>query len=355
MIRPRTFTTFLEGLLVLAHGVERAGSSQTSTSANAAALTPKPAAFLSVRSRVLASAAACDNDTSLVPVPPSDCPADLDLDACDSVEEGQLCEGDGECSTDDLLNNCGDSDVYLKMNSSASDLEIAQSQYRQEPPLHKYPCVQIVVDREVSPWDCSMHDDSSANPGSPEQMLSVSVGGSINIALSCVFGSIDIGFALTLHMYDVVVAAMMWTWNGMVMVLTWLWESLVFLLAGMVGSVLAVHEALWHRMMEWYALHVPLFIESLWAWWYVAVWDVLVVDAWNARWRIPPACISVVSAVCRVGRSWRAGVCHLHRRALARRARDVRVLVSMFVQSCVFRLSLYWLCTLFSLCSLPPS
>jgi len=58
--------------------------------------------------------------TSLEPVDAEDCPRDSDLAACDKVACGLLCEGDGECGTDNGLDNCGGPngvrfDVYRKV------------------------------------------------------------------------------------------------------------------------------------------------------------------------------------------------------------------------------------------------
>jgi poly [ADP-ribose] polymerase 10/14/15 len=52
----------------------------------------------------------------LVPVEYSECPYNPDLATCDVVACGELCEGDGECGTNDWLNNCGANghDVYSK-------------------------------------------------------------------------------------------------------------------------------------------------------------------------------------------------------------------------------------------------
>ena len=46
----------------------------------------------------------------------SECPADADLENCDVVECGELCEADGECETSDILDNCHirGYDVYRK-------------------------------------------------------------------------------------------------------------------------------------------------------------------------------------------------------------------------------------------------
>jgi len=50
---------------------------------------------------------------------PSDwCPdktQDLNLPSCLDVDVGQLCEGDGECATDDALNNCDTYDIYARV------------------------------------------------------------------------------------------------------------------------------------------------------------------------------------------------------------------------------------------------
>ena len=47
-----------------------------------------------------------------------ECPVEPDLPKCNSVEVGELCDGDGECGTDNKLNNCpGAWDIYRKVDS----------------------------------------------------------------------------------------------------------------------------------------------------------------------------------------------------------------------------------------------
>ena len=51
----------------------------------------------------------------LVPVASSECPANPDIANCLNVGCGELCEGDGECGTDQNLDQCGGYDVYMKI------------------------------------------------------------------------------------------------------------------------------------------------------------------------------------------------------------------------------------------------
>merc|ERR1712048_866778 len=59
---------------------------------------------------------ACADGLSLSPVPACECPSNADIANCDDVSAGELCEGDGECGTDNGLDNCGGGvyDVYRK-------------------------------------------------------------------------------------------------------------------------------------------------------------------------------------------------------------------------------------------------
>ena len=51
----------------------------------------------------------------LTPISRSECPSDPDLPDCLTVPYGQLCEGDDECDTNGLLDNCNNGyDVYRK-------------------------------------------------------------------------------------------------------------------------------------------------------------------------------------------------------------------------------------------------
>lgn len=84
-------------------------SANSSGAAAAEPLQPKPLPATSGR------AAVCRDRHVLQGLAPSECPQDGDLPACDTVAVGALCEGDGECGTNDLLNNCGGVwDVYRK-------------------------------------------------------------------------------------------------------------------------------------------------------------------------------------------------------------------------------------------------
>ena len=69
-------------------------------------------------------AGTCDAGEScgicLTPIPSSECPLNADLAQCDTVADGELCEGDGECGTVSDLDNCnGGYDVYSKTNRSS--------------------------------------------------------------------------------------------------------------------------------------------------------------------------------------------------------------------------------------------
>ena len=47
-------------------------------------------------------------------LPPAECPRRPDLDrTCEAAKPGELCEGDGECATDQAADNCGGFDVYV--------------------------------------------------------------------------------------------------------------------------------------------------------------------------------------------------------------------------------------------------
>ena len=57
---------------------------------------------------------ACD-DLCLDVIPSDFCPSDLNLPNCLDVGVGEVCEADGECATDDQLNNCGTYDIYARV------------------------------------------------------------------------------------------------------------------------------------------------------------------------------------------------------------------------------------------------
>lgn len=56
----------------------------------------------------------CD-ELCIEPLPSSFCPVNLDLPNCLEVGLGEVCEADGECATDEKLNNCGTYDIYARV------------------------------------------------------------------------------------------------------------------------------------------------------------------------------------------------------------------------------------------------
>ena len=76
------------------------------------------AAFASLHTEMDCSA--CDAGAScglcLMALAAGECPANPDLGSCELVAvDGELCEGDGECDTDNQHNNCGGYEVYKKV------------------------------------------------------------------------------------------------------------------------------------------------------------------------------------------------------------------------------------------------
>ena len=56
----------------------------------------------------------CDN-LCIDALPSAFCPQVLDLPNCLEIKVGEVCESDGECATDEKLNNCGTFDVYVRV------------------------------------------------------------------------------------------------------------------------------------------------------------------------------------------------------------------------------------------------
>eukprot|EP00571_Detonula_confervacea_P010624 CAMPEP_0172307488 /NCGR_PEP_ID=MMETSP1058-20130122/8325_1 /TAXON_ID=83371 /ORGANISM="Detonula confervacea, Strain CCMP 353" /LENGTH=1288 /DNA_ID=CAMNT_0013019663 /DNA_START=93 /DNA_END=3959 /DNA_ORIENTATION=+ len=52
----------------------------------------------------------------LEPIAPEECPMAFQLDDCRDVGIGELCDADGECDTNQFLDNCGALDVYRRMD-----------------------------------------------------------------------------------------------------------------------------------------------------------------------------------------------------------------------------------------------
>eukprot|EP00039_Didymoeca_costata_P002425 m.60133 g.60133 ORF g.60133 m.60133 type:complete len:962 (-) comp11297_c1_seq3:79-2964(-) len=67
----------------------------------------------SVRSWALYKSPQENKCGKLTPIESDDCPVDGDIPNCLSVDFGMLCDGDGECGTTDV-NNCGMFDIYRK-------------------------------------------------------------------------------------------------------------------------------------------------------------------------------------------------------------------------------------------------
>lgn len=57
------------------------------------------------------------DDCDVIQISRAECPDNPDLDPCNLVAPGELCEGDGECGTDKDLDNCDSYDVYRKKTS----------------------------------------------------------------------------------------------------------------------------------------------------------------------------------------------------------------------------------------------
>ena len=56
-------------------------------------------------------------ETLLIPVSEKECPQNSISATCDQINAGQLCEGNGECGTNNDLNNCGDLAIYRKVRA----------------------------------------------------------------------------------------------------------------------------------------------------------------------------------------------------------------------------------------------
>jgi hypothetical protein len=62
----------------------------------------------------------CLDGFRVAPVLPIECPADSNILACNDVKSGELCEGNGECGTDQKEKNCGERDIYRKCKDPMS-------------------------------------------------------------------------------------------------------------------------------------------------------------------------------------------------------------------------------------------
>lgn len=108
----------------------------------------------------------CD-DLCLDVLPPPFCPAHLDLPNCLEIGLGEICESDGECATDETLDNCGTFDIYVRvqcggaifsqgvlMQMAAEDLETSPPSTRPTalptPPLQSKPADNHVSSESVS-------------------------------------------------------------------------------------------------------------------------------------------------------------------------------------------------------------
>ena len=89
-------------------------SSEESTSATTTSTSATTVSIESTVSATLSEEEICD-DLCLDILPSEFCPTDLNLPNCLSIGIGEVCESDGECATDDSLNNCGTYDIYVKV------------------------------------------------------------------------------------------------------------------------------------------------------------------------------------------------------------------------------------------------
>lgn len=89
-------------------------SSEESTAATITSTIATTTASIETTIAILSEEEICDN-LCLDVLPSEFCPTDLNLPNCLSVGIGEVCESDGECATDDSLNNCGTYDIYVKV------------------------------------------------------------------------------------------------------------------------------------------------------------------------------------------------------------------------------------------------
>ena len=112
---PSGQSTDCDGLEVCFTDTSCGGSSSESTAATTTTSATTTASVETTTATVpLSEEEICD--TLCLDVLPSEfCPTDLNLPNCLSVGIGDVCESDGECATDDSLNNCGTYDIYVKV------------------------------------------------------------------------------------------------------------------------------------------------------------------------------------------------------------------------------------------------
>ena len=111
---PSGQSTDCDGLEVCFTGTSCGGSNSESTVATTTSTSATTAASIETTTAKLTEEEICDN-LCLDVLPSEFCPTDLNLPNCLSVGIGEVCESDGECATDDSLNNCGTYDIYVKV------------------------------------------------------------------------------------------------------------------------------------------------------------------------------------------------------------------------------------------------
>ena len=111
---PSGKSTDCDGLEVCFADTSCEGSSSESAVATATSTSATTTVSIETTTATLSEEEICD-DLCLDILPSEFCPTDLNLPNCLSIGIGEVCESDGECATDDSLNNCGTYDIYVKV------------------------------------------------------------------------------------------------------------------------------------------------------------------------------------------------------------------------------------------------
>ena len=111
---PSGQSTDCDGLEVCFTDTSCGSSSESNAAATTTSTSATTASSIKITTATLSEEEICD-ELCLDVLPSEFCPTDLNLPNCLSVGIGEVCESDGECATDDLLNNCGTYDIYVKV------------------------------------------------------------------------------------------------------------------------------------------------------------------------------------------------------------------------------------------------
>lgn len=125
-----------------------------------------PSTMTSSTAAAVAVAESCDDLCLTIPPAGQEfCPTDPNLPNCLEVSINEFCESDGECGTDDKLDNCGGTfDIYFRVECGGSQLSQGQIMKATEAPTSSSPSVSPTTAEPTASPSTNTTDSPSTSP-----------------------------------------------------------------------------------------------------------------------------------------------------------------------------------------------